>query len=166
MQSEKIDRGANFVNYIIKRCAQDAEASAAMRRALNPSLECRAWNILIDFGVDLEKPWERSVFTLIGAAVAQSKITANGTVPLTQALAQAYQTNIKPAESRLRRLLACSDIQECCLVLRPIFKLIQSKTNISIDYAKLLNELLRFGFNAEDIKVHWAMNFYRKEKKS
>lgn len=165
MQSERTNRSTNFVNYIIKRCEQDTEASASMRRALNPALEYRSWNLLIDFGVDMEKPWERSAFTLIGANVAQSKITANGTTPLTQALAQTYHTDIGPAESRLRRLLACRDVYECCRVLKPILKLIQSKANISVDYAQLLNDLLVFNFKSEDVKVRWAMNFYQKGEK-
>ena len=162
---KKPSRSERFVQYVCDLCRSDSATSAALRRSDRPSLEYQSWGILINFGVDLDKPWERAAFTTIGAAVAQEGAEKNGTVAIMRALAQVYEKNLPPAERRLRRLLACQSTQECCQVLHPLFKLLRSKSSMSIDYARLLDELLQFHSNTEQVRIRWATDFYPKENK-
>ena len=134
-----------------------------MRRADNPAMQHQSWNILIDFHVNLDNSAERTAFACIGAAVIQAKATCNGNTPLTRALSLAYSSTEGQGASRLRRLLACSTTEECCSCLRPLFRLIAGKTNLSIDYAQLLDDLLVFPHRSERIKAKWATSFYQRE---
>ena len=159
----KETRGQAFVRYIIDRCSKNKALGAAMRRADNPAMQHQSWPLLIDFHVDLDKDAERTAFACIGAAVVQSKATGNGKIPLTKALAMAYSGQTDQAASRLRRLLTCSSVEECCSCLRPLFRLIASKSNAQIDYAQLLDDLLWFPSQSEKIKARWATAFYRQD---
>ena len=160
-------RGTAFVQYIIEKCAQDTGTAAALRRADNASTEYQCWEILLRFGVDIEKDWERRPFATIAAAVARAKPKANGDVPFMTALARAYGADTAddekgPAASRLRRLLACTTTEECCRILRPMFSLVESKGQGGVDFGRLLDDLIWFGVNADRIKTRWASDFYRK----
>ena len=142
-------RGQAFVRYVIDRCNKDKGVAA--------------WNILIDFHVNLDNSVERTAFACIGAAVIQAKATCNGNTPLTRALSLAYSSTEGQGASRLRRLLACSTTEECCSCLRPLFRLVAGKTKVSIDYAQLLDDLLAFPHRSERIKAKWATSFYQRE---
>ena len=162
-QNARETRGQAFVRYVIDRCNKDKGVAACMRRADNPAMQHQSWNILIDFHVNLDNSAERTAFACIGAAVIQAKATCNGNTPLTRALSLAYSSTEGQGASRLRRLLACSTTEECCSCLRPLFRLIAGKTNVSIDYAQLLDDLLVFPHRSERIKAKWATSFYQRE---
>jgi CRISPR system Cascade subunit CasB len=155
-------RGRMFVRRVIDQMSEDKGLAAALRRADNPSTEYQSWGFLISCHVDLEKEWERIPFAAVAAAVARAKPEKDGDVPFMTALANAYpdREDDGPADARLRRLLACTTSAECCRVLRPVFSLVQSKGAKNIDYGGLLDDLLWYEKNQEQIKARWAMNFY------
>ncbi|ACL06608.1 CRISPR-associated protein, Cse2 family [Desulfatibacillum aliphaticivorans] len=150
-------RGTEFVSYAIKRMAQDAGYGARLRRADNPATESQSWEHLVGW-CDLEKPWERTSFASIAAALARAKPEKDGAWGIGRALASCYdeKKDSQPARARLRRLLACDDAEEACRVLRPMLALIRSKGK-PLCYARLLDELLWFG---EKRKLRWAEDFF------
>lgn len=161
---KKSSRGSSFVGYVISRCQQDNGLAAALRRADNPATEYQSWELLAGFNIDLEKPWQRLPFAAVGAAVARAKLEKNGSSGLGAALAACYDdgNNSDQAKAKLRRVLACDSVEECCRVLRPLFSLIDSKAKVTLDYGRLLDELLKFHWDPPVIKARWAQDFYRR----
>ena len=154
--SIKTTRGQKFISFVIEKMKKDTAFGAALRRADNPATEYHAWEFLAPW-CDLDKSWERIAFATIAAAVARKKPRSNGTEGIGSALAYSYSSNkADPAKAKLRRLLACSSVEEACTILRPILSLIASKGG-RINYAQLLDQLLYF---SEKTKVRWATDFY------
>ncbi len=155
-----------FVDYIINRCQADNGLRAALKRADNPATEYQSWEVLAGFKVDLEYENQRLPYAIIAAAIARAKVERNGSVRIGRAIASCYEDgNISDqAKAKLRRLLACDSVPEACRILRPLFSLIEARSNIALDYASLLDDLLWFGHDASQlrIKARWAQDFYGK----
>ncbi len=162
----KDTRGQAFVRYIIDRM-KDNGIAAALRRADNPNTEYQSWDTLAAFNIDLDKPWQRLPFATIASAMAKAKAEQNGGTGIGQAIARCYENgrDSDQAKAKLRRLLACETVEEACRILRPLFSLVQSKGNSTLDYAKLLDQLLWFDGNSQRIKAEWAQDFYRYQSK-
>lgn len=165
---KKVSREASFVGGIIMRCQQDKGLAARLSRADNPATEYQSWDLLVAYGVDLEKDWQRLPFAVIASYIAKTKMKNNGNVPLGQAIAMAYsdgQTSDQ-AKARLRRLLACDNLDELCRVLRPILSLITSRVGgQNIDCTRLLRQMTVFGVNQQRVKTQWATEFYGRRDK-
>ncbi|MFI3247028.1 MAG: type I-E CRISPR-associated protein Cse2/CasB [Ferrimonas sp.] len=158
------DKTANFVDYVIRKTQQDTGFSARLRRADNPATEYQSWEILAEFGIDLEKPWQRLPYCLIGAALAKAKPSADGALTLGHAIAACYEDGNRSAQAkaRLRRVLACTDTPELCRILRPLLTLIHSR-GIALNYSMLLKDLTYFSSQGrERICAQWAQQFYRR----
>ena len=153
-----------FVNYIIKRCQGDKGIKAALKRADNPSTEYQSWEILAGFRIDLDDDGQRLPYVIIAAAISRTEVEVNGKVRIGKAIAQAYPEGNKSdqAKSKLRRLLACDSLTEVARILRPLLRLIESRSSSRLDYARLLDELLWFGNDASRIRIkaRWAQDFY------
>ncbi len=162
-ESRRRSRGEGFVAFVLKRCQQDKGEAARLRRADNPATEYQSWETLAAFGVDLEKPWERLPFACIAASLARSKQEQDGNCGIGRALAGCYDEGNESdqASARLRRLLACDSVEEACRILRPLLNLINSRGRHSLNHACLLDELCRFHWDSQAIKVRWAQDFYR-----
>jgi CRISPR system Cascade subunit CasB len=157
-------RGQAFVEYVINRCHSDKGARAALTRADNPATEYQSWEILAGFHVNLEYENQRLPFATIGAAIARAKVEQNGNISIGKGIASCYEEGNESAQAkaRLRRLLACENVAEACRIIRPVLNLIASKSNVDLDYARLLDDLLWFD-HAESqtrIKARWAQDFY------
>ena len=163
-QKNKLNKSEAFVEYIIARCKQNKGIAAALRRADNPDTEYQSWDVLAAFKIDLEKPWERMPFALIAAAIAKAKVAHNGDTEIGRAIANCYDDGSESdqAKAKLRRLLACDSIPELCRILRPLLSLIDSKSNTLLDYAALLEQLIKFKWQEQRVKAHWAQDFYRR----
>lgn len=159
-----------FVDYIISRCLADNGMRAALKRADNPATEYQSWEVLAGFNIDLERENKRLPYATIAAAIARTKAEKNGVATIGQAIARCYEDgNAKGNESdqakvKLRRLLACDTVPEVCRILRPLLRLIESKGNAALNYARLLDDLLWFGReeSQQRIKARWAQDFYGK----
>lgn len=170
---QKKDRYQEFITYVIQRCEKDKGYAAKLRKADNPNTAYQAWDILLNFGIDITKDYDMNAFSLVGATLSKNKITKNGNNNLGGALKSVLDTGISPEESsmaiRLRRVLACSTQEELCAVLRPILNLIFSKTKEQnpLCFAQLLKEVHYFGRDDEQtqrVKLKWASSFYNKTK--
>ncbi len=162
----KTSRSQAFVEYIIDRIAKNKGVASALKRADNPATEYQSWEYLAAFNVDLEKPWERLPFATVAAAIAKEKSAHNGNEGIGRAIAKCYDDGNQSdqAKAKLRRLLACDSVEEACRILRPLFSLITSRGNSSLDYALLLEQLLKFYWESERIKSQWAQEFYKYDK--
>ena len=155
-------RAERFVQYVIQRIHQDNGFAARLRRADNLATEYQSWELLADFGVDLEKSWDRLPFCTVGAALAKAKPKQNGNLGLGAAIAASYEKGSQSdqARTRLRRLLACSAADEVCQILRPMLALIASR-GVNLDFCQLLQQLLWYsGAGKERVRTRWAQDFY------
>ncbi|MEC8010449.1 MAG: type I-E CRISPR-associated protein Cse2/CasB [Pseudomonadota bacterium] len=155
-----------FVDLVIERCQKDKGMAARLRRADNPSMEYQSWEFLgaLEYlGVDLEYENKRLPFVTLAAAIAKSKSEFNGKLTLGQAIAGCYKEGREDsqAKTRLRRLLACTELAEVCRILRPILTLIESRVTQPLDYVRLLRQLRFFSFESGyRVKTQWAKEFY------
>lgn len=159
MDVSTTNRAREFVNFALARMSKDTAYGAALRRADNPATEAQAWEYLARW-CDIDKDWERRPFATIAAAIARAKPATDGSLGIGKALAACYEdgNQADPAKARLRRLLACSSVDEACDILRPVLSLIASRHK-RLNYGQLLNELLYFG-DGEKTKARWAVDFY------
>ncbi len=155
-------RSERFVDGILRRCQDDKGFAARLRRADNPATEYQSWEILASFGVDISRDYQRLPFATVGAAIARSKAAENGSIGLGEAVAACYDdgNESSQAKARIRRILACHDIEEVCRVLRPVLSLIASRVDVPVDYKLLLRQLLGFKWNRRRVQLQWAQNFY------
>lgn len=159
-QEEKMNREKAFVEYVFKRKEEDTGYSAKMRRGDNPDTEYYAYEVLAPF-VDLQKDEKRLPYALVGAAICREKSKTDGKDGLGEALAKCFGENKDQGNLRMRRLLSCESVQEICLILRQMIRLLQSRAPGNLDYSQLLLDLQKFGYkNPNSIKQKWAMQFY------
>lgn len=155
------DKAEQFVAYILGRCATDNGFAARLRRADNPDTEYQSYEILSPFGINIEHDHERLPYCLIGAALARAKMEHDGTASLGKALKSCYEDGAQ-GDIRLRRLLACTTLEELCRILRPILSLLESKSKQTLSYARLLREMTFFFHDTKRIKLRWAQDYYGK----
>lgn len=155
---EKNTRGSAFVQHVLSRLPVDPAFGAALRRADNPATEYHAWEILTPW-CNLENRWEQQPFALIGAALARAKPARDGNQSIGMALAASFQDGSKSenAKAKLRRLLACTSVEEACRILRPMLSFIAAQGTTNLSYAGLLDDLLFFG---DRIRQRWTMDFF------
>lgn len=155
-------REERFVSGVLKLCAENKGMGARLRRADNPATEYQSWELLAAYGIDLEQERERLPFVSVAATIAKAKAERNGSLGLGRAIAACYEKGnaSDQAKARLRRLLACDDLAELCRILRPLLSLIDSKVGQPLDYIRLLKQLRRFSFNAQQVRAQWAQEFY------
>ncbi|WP_027156632.1 type I-E CRISPR-associated protein Cse2/CasB [Methylobacter luteus] len=161
-ETSKIGKSEAFVKFTVEQCQKDKGIAAGLRRADNPATEYQCWEHLAAFYIDLEKDFERLPYATIAAAIAKAKVDHNGAIGIGRAISLCYEdgNNSDQAKARLRRLLACESVEEACRILRPLFSLIDSKASVTLNYAQLLADLLKFHWDNERVKARWAQDFY------
>ena len=161
MSDEKSLNVASIVAKTFARCKNDKGFAAALKKADNPDTEYQAWEIFADYGIPLNIDVQRLPCALVLSAVARSSRDSDGSLGLGSALARAYQEDggkdSDAAKAKLRRILACDNVVELCSVLRPVLRLISSRSEV-ISYTKLLKDLIYF--DPEKILARWAQDFF------
>ncbi len=157
------DKPAQFVLGIIDLCLKNKGIAARLKRSDNPATEYQSWEVLASYGVDLEKKYLRLPYVTVAAAIAKVKPEKPGKLTLGQGIASCYENGNteNQARAKLRRLLACHDTAEVCRIVRPLFSLIHSKSRQTLDYARILKQLLKFYWDSQAVKAQWAQEFYR-----
>lgn len=158
----------SFVYWVLRQKHEENKGLVAkLRKAESPATEYQAWEILTRW-VDLEKPWERDAYGLVGASISRSKREGDGSLSIggalrVLALSRDKSLDLKGSSEalRLRRLVACTDQNELVDVLRPLLRYLNSK-EIALSYERLLKELMSFHFEdaQERIKARWIKDFY------
>jgi CRISPR system Cascade subunit CasB len=162
VEPKKVSQQSAFVDYTIKQIASSNGIAANLRKSDNPATEHYSWDFLVKFNVPLEYDDKRIPYTLVAAAIARDKASKNGHLGLGKALALSYPdgSESKPAQAKLRRLLACNDIVELGSILRQTLSLIRSRVDQPLDYSVLLGQLLRYSFSRDKVNLQWAQQFY------
>jgi CRISPR system Cascade subunit CasB len=163
-ETGKVSRAARFVGYVIERTNKDNGFTARLKRADNPATEYQSWELLAQFGVDLEKERERLPYCVVGAALARAKPASDGKLALGASIAACFEDGNQSdqAKARLRRLLACTSTTEVCRILRPLLTLMASR-GVMPNFSQVLDQLLWYsGDNQERIRARWANEFYRR----
>lgn len=163
---EKEKKEARFVGMAITRMLDngnnkpDTAFRAAMRRADNPATEHQSWKYLAPY-CNLSQDAERQAYALVGASIARCRPESNGKQNLGDALSCCTldASGEDPMERRLRRILACDDTQELIRILPPILRLLEKNEKVSLNYIRLLEDILRF---SEKTKLQWAKQYYHK----
>lgn len=161
-EASKTGKSMAFVKFTIEQCQQDKGLAAGLKRADNPATEYQCWEHLAAFHIDLEKDYQRLPYATIAAAIAKAKVEHNGTIGIGRAIALCYEdgNNSDQAKAKLRRLLACETVDEVCRILRPLFSLIDARAGVTLNYAQLLADLLKFHWDNQRVKTRWAQDFY------
>jgi CRISPR system Cascade subunit CasB len=164
--TDRPSKSAAVVNYTIERCQRDNGLAAALRRADNPDTEFQSWEYLSVF-VDLDNARRRLPYATVAAAIARAKAERNGSVGIGRAIAECYEDDNQSdqAKAKLRRLLACEQVEETCRILRPLLRLIEAKAASQLDFARLLDDLLYFNFDPQRVKSRWAQDFFRRSER-
>lgn len=162
--TRKPSKSEAFVTFTIEQCQRDKGIAAGLKRADNPNTEYQCWEHLAAFHIDLEKEFERLPYATIAAAIAKAKAEHNGNIGIGRAIALCYEDGNAndQAKAKLRRLLACETVDEACRILRPLFSLIDAKAGANLNYAGLLRDLLKFHWDNQQVKSHWAQDFYQR----
>lgn len=167
MKEEKKSRYFHLITWIQDRLGaspkiRDSGRIARLKRADNPALACQAWDILFTLGVR-----EKDFLPCCTVAAAMCRLGSekDGDASLGLALASCFEKDADKelGGRRLRRLLACSSVEELCAVLRPVFAYISAKARRKVCFAQLLDEIIAFGVpeRQEQIKLRWARDFWK-----
>jgi CRISPR system Cascade subunit CasB len=161
-EAPKPNKSENFVESTIRQCLDNNGLAAALKRADNPATEYQSWEYLAGFSIPIDIESQRLPYATIAAAIARAKAEHNGKVGIGRAIALCYEdgNNSDQAKAKLRRLLACEKLDEVCRILRPLFSLIDAKAGVTLNYARLLSNLLYFEKDSQTIKSRWAQDFY------
>lgn len=168
------DKSHAFVAWVLDKSEASADRGfcAKLRKAESEATEHQAWDILASW-VDLENPWERKSYGLIGASLSRLKSRQDGTQGMGSALQALFRKRgvsgdieTSAEAKRLRRLLSCRDQAELMEAIRPLLRYLVSQ-EISLSHAQLLDEVLFFGLDGsrEKTRLRWAKDFYRRERK-
>ncbi|HOE90018.1 MAG TPA: type I-E CRISPR-associated protein Cse2/CasB [Sphaerochaeta sp.] len=157
-----------FVSWVLRQKRDENKGLISrLRKAESPATEFQAWEVLARW-VDIEKPWEREAYGLIGASVSRTGKEHDGSLSLggaLRAVALGKGKNIDLQDSsealRLRRVVACTSQRELVDILRPILRYLNSK-DVALSYERLLKELMTFHFEdaQERTKARWIKDFY------
>lgn len=153
MENKMATKVENFVNYVTKAVASDdKQLLSALKKGDNPATAYYAWGYLNRF-VDITNDIITEPYALVAASIVKTKSKSNGHNSLGRCISKCGN------EARLRKLLSSDTTDDLCKQLRPILRLIESKS-VSIDYISLLYDLSKFQYDDEQIKAKWAKDFY------
>lgn len=173
LKNKEEDFVEKFINSIFEKIQNDKGFRANLKRADNQNLESLSWPFFLAFGIDIAKIEQRLPAALVAASIARNKALKNGDLSLSAALASCYpqekeDERIKsPAGQRMRRICSCESIEELFLVLRPILRLIESKSEKTIDYVDLYKKVRNFSdeHSRQRAKIRWMQDFLNYGKK-
>ena len=62
----------------------------------------------------------------------------------------------EPSGARVNRLLSCTTTEDLAIVLRPVLSYVRSKTDVPVDYVRLLADTANYDIASADIRERWA----------
>jgi CRISPR system Cascade subunit CasB len=151
-----------FVDWLLQN-QQDRGVMANLRRGFSPATEHYAWPHLAQF-CPLDDDRQRMIYTVVAACFAFHPLdTSEGNLGTTlRSIAHSQAAGEDPLatyESRFRRLITASTVDEVCQQLRPIVQAAKARM-VPINYGRLLDDLLRWDFASRDVKVQWAAEYF------
>lgn len=162
------ERSEAFVRWVLAH-ENDKSFMAKLRKAGSETTAPQAWELLARW-IDLDNPWERRAFSLVGANLTHTKASVDGTLGVGAALRTLFmqkdggkEIETSSEAARLRRLLSCRDQEELVNILNPIIRYLTTK-GVMLSFARLLDELLYFNVETsqERTKIRWVQEFHQK----
>jgi CRISPR system Cascade subunit CasB len=145
----------SFIEYLQSRSKNDTKVKATLRRSLAfaPGKHIQSFPFVEPFVQD-KYPWERKAHYLVAGLWAAGK---NGEMPFAVACRKLKEeTGSESIEARFIALLD-SDEEQLPHRLRQMNSLLK---NYSIDYQKLLGDLLWWNKSDRSVQARWAKEFY------
>ena len=150
-------RSDDFVSYLFSLKGKDKGMLASFKRADNEAYEWKTWQVLRRF-VDLERDDERRTFALVGACIAKSKQTVNGTVCLGRAFRIAAGDEGGNYSPCFMRVLSAESLDELLVILRPSLAYLTNQCG-NLDFCGILADVLSFKYRRDSIRVRWAKDY-------
>jgi CRISPR type I-E-associated protein CasB/Cse2 len=148
----------------LRRAAKDRGKMAALRRALSPRNQMDAWPVIADLGGDIERPVYATIAALYATHPEESKAANFGATCRQIALHESGDGKLPEShERRFRRLLAADSSGQLSELLRAWIRLASSK-GAAANYEQLFIDLWNWDWRADDIRVHWAAEFWPARK--
>lgn len=160
MSASVKSRAERFVAMLEKR-KDDRGVMADLKRGFSETTADRTWPYISRWGCDLVNNRQRIIYQTVAAAYAYCKIiTLKGNLGATcrqiAAGDEKGDEGIKTFETRFRRLLTCSTLEELSVHLVGIIKTAASK-NIPLNYTGLFEDLWWWSNNT---KIKWAAEYW------
>ncbi len=167
MNKECAEKLKSSLLAFLRAKADDRGAMAALRCALLPDRESKAWPYLCAAGCDLCEDDQKTIASCVATAFALAPAAKEGVGlrigELMRRIAQdgpSGEKGLSTFEERLLRLLACDSRKELAAMLPPIFQTARQK-GLAIAPEALFDDLHYWG---EDVKRHWAQQFWGRSK--
>jgi len=152
-------RAAQFVTGL-RRIKDNRGKVAALRRAISPGLRIDAWPVIADLGGDIERPVYAAVAALYATHPEENDSANFGATCRQIAMKDSSDGKLPESyERRFRRLLAAGSSEQLAELLRAWIRLASSK-GAGVNYQRLFEDLWRWDWNADDIRVRWASEFW------
>ncbi|MFA5664563.1 type I-E CRISPR-associated protein Cse1/CasA [Castellaniella sp.] len=153
---------ASIVHGLLASMRQDARLVARLRRSDSLAMDHAHWKILAGLGVDLEEPTQRIPFAIVATALARAHAKCSGHLGLGQAIAacHVHGAQSRMGRTRLRHLLACTDLSELPDALFPLLTLINTRVSVPLDHVRLLRQLRQFATEPQAVREQWAREFH------
>lgn len=153
------------IERIMERMKGDTRMRAHLSRADNPNTEHYSYRYLSPYWSREISEVERRVkesYQTVCASIARKRVEKNGSRSLIRELRRIYAGGGRldeksPAHAKVQRVFACRTSIEANACIRSILRLVESKDALSLDYARLLGDLIYFG---ERVRERWAKEFY------
>lgn len=146
-----------FVPYVIKEKETNSNLARAFRFVLIcPEREYLVWEYLCDF-IDLEDKEAREMLSIIGSAIVMFETEEDGCDSLGKAIKALSYDGEPPA--RFSNLLMANTMKSLLADLRVILYGLRNK-DINLSFQMLLNDLVDFKTDPQEVKVRWAKAFF------
>jgi CRISPR type I-E-associated protein CasB/Cse2 len=147
------------------RCAsKDRGKMAALRRAFSPHNQMDAWPVIADLGGDIKVPVFATIAALYATHPEEGKAANFGATCRQIALHESGDGKLPEShERRFRRLIAADSSGQLGELLRAWIRLASSK-GVAVNYTQLFTDLWNWDRRADDIRVHWAAEFWPARK--
>ena len=142
---------------VIKEKETNSNLARAFRFVLRcPEREYLVWEYLCDF-IDIEDKEAREMLSIIGSAIVMFEIEEDGCDSLGKAI-KALSYDGEP-HARFSNLLMANTMKSLLEDLRVILYGLRNK-DINISFQMLLNDLVDFKTDPQEVKVRWAKAFF------
>lgn len=160
--SSLLERANDLVQWL-EQHRDDRGLMSELRRGFSPATEHYAWPHLARW-CNLDDDRQRTIFATVAACYAlypeSTKAGNLGTVLRTIAHhEQAGEDALRSFEGRFRRLITCSSAEDLLGHVRSVVQAARQR-GIPINYAQLLEDLLRWDFADRRIKTAWAQAYW------
>lgn len=168
MSSPTVQQRAESFVAGLRRIKNDRGKLAALRRASSPANRMDAWPVIASLGGEIDRPVYTTVATLYAAHPEENDSSNFGATCRAIALVDSNDSQLPDShERRFRRLIAADSSEQLGDLLRAWIRLAVSKGG-KVNYERLFIDLWNWDWRADDIRVHWASEFWpaRREEPS